>query len=613
VAALSAYDVWAAGYSGSLDPAFGCCNDTLIQHWDGNTWSTLQSPNPPDGRDNRLYSIAAVSPDDVWAVGFSGTGTFGTLRTLILHWNGAKWSIMPSPNAGSNTPNALYGVAAVSPNDVWAVGWTGNNASSQTLVIHWDGITWSIVPSPNSNLSVNRLYAIAAISADDIWAVGSAELYNVPSGVLALHWDGTGWTLARTPSAGVKSALYSVSAVGPDDVWAVGAGDGRGLAMHFDGTAWRTIEPQDQPAGTIHWGVHARAANDVWLVGQQSFDGSSHALVHHWNGKEWRPVPAAEPAASRSFYAVAAPYPDTAWAVGSYYGTANLRSHSQTLVQRYDGPSCRDFDFADVQLGDYFYEPLKYLYTHDIVSGYADGTFRPYANTTRAQLTKIIVLAKGWTISMADGPHFVDVGPDHAFYPYIETARSRGIISGYQDGTFRPDASITRGQLAKAVALAAGWTTNTSAAPHFSDVPQGHHFYPYVESAYNQDIVAGYRDDTLPSNITLFRPDDFATRGHIAKIVHRATLTTPYNENTRGRVAAMLVSDYHLQANTWGGPHFIDVTPQHPHYTPIETLYNLTPSCIAGYEDGTFRPSSTITRGSLADLLACVQTSNRRK
>ena len=107
--------------------------------------------------------------------------------------------------------------------------------------------------------------------------------------------------------------------------------------------------------------------------------------------------------------------------------------------------------FTDVHPTDYFYEAVRYLYCAGVISGYRDGTFRPYNNTTRGQLSKIIVLAEGWPIDTSGGPHFTDVPTTHAFFPYIETAYSHNIISGYGNRLFLPGNNATRGQISKIV------------------------------------------------------------------------------------------------------------------------------------------------------------------
>jgi hypothetical protein len=164
---------------------------------------------------------------------------------------------------------------------------------------------------------------------------------------------------------------------------------------------------------------------------------------------------------------------------------------------------------------DYFYEPVRYLFCMGAISGYADNTFRPYSNTTRGQLTKIVVLAQGWELYVPAAPTFSDVQPDHPFFAYIETAHSRGIISGYSDNTFRPYNNVTRGQITKIVVEAREWVPYAPPAPTFNDVPTNHPFFAYIETAYSRGIISGYADGT-------FRPFNDATRGQIAKIVHMA-------------------------------------------------------------------------------------------
>src|SRR5207253_847700 len=95
------------------------------------------------------------------------------------------------------------------------------------------------------------------------------------------------------------------------------------------------------------------------------------------------------------------------------------------------------------------------------ISGYADTTFRPYSNTTRGQLCKIVVLAEGMPIDTAGGPHFSDVLVSNPFYSFIETAYNARIISGYSDSTFRWSSNVTRGQLCKIVVNARGWSIDT--------------------------------------------------------------------------------------------------------------------------------------------------------
>jgi hypothetical protein len=154
-----------------------------------------------------------------------------------------------------------------------------------------------------------------------------------------------------------------------------------------------------------------------------------------------------------------------------------------------------------VRPSDYFYTAVEYLYCHYIVSGFADSLFRPYTNATRGQLTKIIVLAEGWPIYTPSTPTFTDVQPSDPFYTYVETAFHHGIISGYADGTFRPGNDVTRAQLCKIIVLAEDWEFDCPQPAHFTDVPPNNPFYCFIETAYNQGIITGYSDGTFrPGN-----------------------------------------------------------------------------------------------------------------
>ncbi|HMA33609.1 MAG TPA: S-layer homology domain-containing protein, partial [Chloroflexia bacterium] len=175
--------------------------------------------------------------------------------------------------------------------------------------------------------------------------------------------------------------------------------------------------------------------------------------------------------------------------------------------------------YSDVRVTDYFYWPVQWLSCIGALSGYGDGSFRPYANTTRGQLAKIVVGGAGWSIDTTGGPHFSDVAASNPFYSFIETAYNHGIISGYADGTFRWGANVTRGQLCKIIVGAQGWAIDTTGGPHFGDVPASNPFYGYIETAYNHSIISGYADGT-------FRVGANATRGQIAKIAYGA-LTGP--------------------------------------------------------------------------------------
>jgi hypothetical protein len=160
--------------------------------------------------------VSADSSSDVWALAdLSGGGT------TSLHWNGQAWSQVPTARLRFGGVGAL---TALSPTNVWAVGTgpgvpTGGFSAHPTAVIeHFDGTSWSVVPSPNPNPQGNNsLDEIAGVSGSDIWAVGFRL-----GGPFTERWNGQSWTIVSTPS-GVLS-LGGMSALSSGTVVAVGQG-----------------------------------------------------------------------------------------------------------------------------------------------------------------------------------------------------------------------------------------------------------------------------------------------------------------------------------------------------------------------------------------------------
>src|SRR5207253_8357133 len=135
-----------------------------------------------------------VSANDIWAVGdFSVSSIY---QTLAEHWNGTSWSIVSSPNIGTNSDRFL-GVSAVSANDVWAVGtYSTDGTNFLTLTQHWNGSAWSVVASPNPSTVRNILNAVAAVATNDVWAVGN---YNTTMHTLTEHEHSTKRNVAGNP------------------------------------------------------------------------------------------------------------------------------------------------------------------------------------------------------------------------------------------------------------------------------------------------------------------------------------------------------------------------------------------------------------------------------
>jgi hypothetical protein len=279
VSASASGDVWAVGDSG---------DESLTLRWDGSQWNVVPSPSPGMNFLD-LNGVVARSPNDAWAVGHYDVA--GRWKTLTMHWDGSEWAVVGSPSPDP-VINVLSAVTDSPSGALWTVGQGGATGS---LALQWNGASWERAQSDNAGTGENVLNAISVRSADDIWAVGHAQLRS-----LTMHYDGSAWTIVPSPDLEFGVRLEDVVAIAPNDAWAVGwspvdqALDHRSVAMHWDGTEW-SILPTPQPGGAYVdqlRAVDAAGPNDVWATGTyQDAQTNYHSLILHWDGTEWSVVP----------------------------------------------------------------------------------------------------------------------------------------------------------------------------------------------------------------------------------------------------------------------------------------------------------------------------------
>lgn len=336
VAADAANDVWAVGvaYTSSV-------SQTLVEHYDGSSWSIVSSPNAAGTTDDEIHGVVALAANNVWAVGWADTSTSG--QTLIEHYNGTSWSVVASPNMSGATWNALYRLAADAANDIWAVGTFTTSTGTEPLTEHYNGSSWSIV-SAVGKPNFAELDDVSVVSGQ-AFAAGD---YTDSSGVyhtLVEHYASGSWSLMTTPDSGTTgSTLGSAAAISPTNVWAAGATvdlNGNftgGLIEHWDGSAWSVVATNSSlPA--IFWGLAAVPGTaNVWAVGDYSTSNTTAStFVEQWQGYVWNPVTSATPAnASNVLNDAAAVSTTDAWAVG-FSDNFNAGTN-QSLIEHYAGP-----------------------------------------------------------------------------------------------------------------------------------------------------------------------------------------------------------------------------------------------------------------------------------
>jgi hypothetical protein len=328
VAALSAGNVWTAGYEFTVAPSetglhkasFG-----LIQHWNGKSWTRYSTPFFTNGEGEGTAALDSLSfdkADDGWAVGYLSTvgiiNEASNTAPLAEHWNGTSWTASPVlepvktfTGDGRTTEDyaELIAVKAISPDDVWAAGWYNNlntaagttsNAFDGSFMEHWNGSSWQVVSIPDQ--AAGQVEAITAFGTDDVWVTE-----NTADGPVAAHYNGHTWTLtdfAATGNSGI--GIGSLSGTSPDSIWAAGSEDLAESAdgvpneipylEHWNGTSWSAVpitgvDSVDGPSSLLT-SVVAVSATDAWAVGTWNgevnglTDGKQYLLLH-WNGKDW--------------------------------------------------------------------------------------------------------------------------------------------------------------------------------------------------------------------------------------------------------------------------------------------------------------------------------------
>jgi hypothetical protein len=228
LAAINANDIWAVG--DVVNTANGLLF-FLFEHWDGTSWTKTLTA---DGDSGFLLGASSDATNNVWAVGYSGFLNESS-KTLVFHYDGTAWKTVASANAG--IADQLNAVTVLTPNNIWAVGsyFKAEHSASLTLIEHFDGTAWTVVPSPNigpaNNNQQNRLFGITALSENDIYAFGSYFAAN-GSGhqmTLLLHWDGTAWSIVPSPNPSkdgfLSDVLFAGVALSPDTLLIVGSED----------------------------------------------------------------------------------------------------------------------------------------------------------------------------------------------------------------------------------------------------------------------------------------------------------------------------------------------------------------------------------------------------
>ncbi len=270
-------DYWAVG---SFTTNAGAIR-THIVRWTGSKWIVVPSPYVSNFR-STLRGVTALSTTNAWAVGsFEILGR--SARTLVLRWNGTSWRIVDSPSplhpsATFDVPiDHLNDVIAVSPGNLWTAGdmsYEGADEDRRTFILRRQAPTWQTSFLPQQGFE-DTLESISALSPRDIWTVGWTTGPTGTVDPLTFHWNGQAWSRVAVPArqpGQVQTYLYGVESLSPSKTWAVGQEDVdlgiRAMVLRWNGTVWRTVSNPGAPHNSFLRDVARVPGSEVtWAVG----------------------------------------------------------------------------------------------------------------------------------------------------------------------------------------------------------------------------------------------------------------------------------------------------------------------------------------------------------
>jgi hypothetical protein len=267
VSGSSPKDVWAVGSQDSN----GTNPFEFIEHWNGSAWSVASTPHAPFAQ---LFGVVALSTTNAWAVGDDAPGGPGTNPvTLVEHWNGVTWSVVATPPLSGSS--SLDAVSAVNSTNIWAVG--GHTANDKALIEHWNGVSWSVQATPSITGRV-FLSSVRVISATDIWAAGQTLKQPVFK-TLLVHWNGAAWTVVPSPNGTTNfNVINGLAPISATDIWAFGyQKNSTALALHWNGGVWSMVPEISGSAQLLAAAANAQSGR-VWAVGVRN---ASHTYAQH--------------------------------------------------------------------------------------------------------------------------------------------------------------------------------------------------------------------------------------------------------------------------------------------------------------------------------------------
>jgi len=252
-------------------------------------WSIVNTPNESSTSDNELSGLSCLTSTDCVAVGDYNLDNSTGFKTLIEQWNGSSWSIVNSPNISGNSGDQLNSVYCTSSSSCWAVG-GGEGYGTPAVIEQWNGSAWSLETSGVA--TVGDLLSVTCTSASNCWAVGGSDANANSFSSLVEHWNGSDWYTVSTPNAN-QAEFSSITCTSASNCVAVGdtnTGDGsNSLIEQWNGSAWSKATTQNPNSYENSFSsVACTSSSNCMALGLTNSTTATNYIVTSWNGSTWQ-------------------------------------------------------------------------------------------------------------------------------------------------------------------------------------------------------------------------------------------------------------------------------------------------------------------------------------
>jgi hypothetical protein len=320
---------------GDYENAFGS-ELAMAQRWSGTGWLIQPTPSPRGAIYTLLAGVSCPSAAACTAVGYYFNRGGTRILPLAERWNGSRWAGQPVPGLAGYQNDGLFAVSCTSPRDCTAAGAAFTSGGRLvTLAERWNGARWTVQPTPGLAGGGSQLTALSCTSPRACTAVGDSVTSTGTQVTLAERWNGSRWTTQAVPNpvgsfaaglSGVScSALRACTAVGFYAPGSAPPGVTDVLAEYWNGTSWRIQRaPSPPPPVGVHSGSYLSAVSCTSpraCAAVGSYTGTVplglRTLAERWNGSRWAIQRTPTPASGGTLSAISCSSPGACVAAGS--------------------------------------------------------------------------------------------------------------------------------------------------------------------------------------------------------------------------------------------------------------------------------------------------------